>query len=824
MPEPFTPQVQRNYLDDILDQAYNDLDMERQRQESIIQSDNPDKVLSQQNKVEKQLENEIPEVQQAVRQKVYRPGYFDASRTAEDILPGKTEKDEEPYDDLVARFHEYNEKLPAYTKQEYDRISQEKLGSQRPTTSRMRMADYEGQPYTEEDIKNEAISSAKAMLSEEGLIKPKATGITALKETFTDWNKFGKKLHWIGGGGEAMEAFGIINAIRDVKDGTADEDDYRVLIESQMEMERDSDWTNMATEIFLTLPGYAIEFASTGSMATGARVATKAGVRKSLNWVLSKQGKKLIKEGSESFALRATQGVLGTTVGAVARTINPKTWNRTLGNATQQMIPDYELDQAQNGKIEVIADEFKDWGTALTEGALLTFTENLGEEFGQVFAFGGKEFRAYMKTNPESAVSGLIKSIIRKNPNVPVGKVMQSVRQAGIHSVPVEILEERVTDFLQSGIEGHEFHWPTPEEWLAEIVAIGGFAGGARGIGKIADSRTRKRKESAKQKGLSAIESGTLDQLTNDEMTDFATSLTKEEAMELGVIPDYENQRINYEPQSDLGKEMIRRNLDMKKFSGTDEELREAGARANIKQQQMEGRDFVGALMNKVREEAPNIDIQDEYLDRLLSDEAQEKGWTEEEIKQQLRDHGLDEDSDPEKIMITGTSFGGSIRISRAGTEERMVDEYVAVTEEMAEEYYKAEQENNPEFDNEVSNDRKNYNEATGEQDKGESNLEWFSTKAIHFATQGKVHESIGAKLKQIFNRFIAEYKAILMDAIRLRKAIKSGKVSDSLLKKLEEATDFKKVGEKVQQAKESKTDTSYRAIKKVNVSINGRR
>ena len=178
MPEPFTPQVQRNYLDDILDQAYNDLDMERQRQESIIQSDNPDKVLSQQNKVEKQLENEIPEVQQAVRQKVYRPGYFDASRTAEDILPGKTEKDEEPYDDLVARFHEYNEKLPAYTKQEYDRISQEKLGSQRPTTSRMRMADYEGQPYTEEDIKNEAISSAKAMLSARnylgsvGVLKP----------------------------------------------------------------------------------------------------------------------------------------------------------------------------------------------------------------------------------------------------------------------------------------------------------------------------------------------------------------------------------------------------------------------------------------------------------------------------------------------------------------------------------------------------------------------------------------------------------------------------------------------------------------------------
>ena len=822
MPDPFTPQVQRNYLDDILDQAYNDLDMERQRQESIIQSDNPDKVLSQQNKVEKQLENEIPEVQQAVRQKVYRPGYFDASRTAEDILPGKTEKDEEPYDDLVARFHEYNEKLPAYTKQEYDRISQEKLGSQRPTTSRMRMADYEGQPYTEEDIKNEAISSAKAMLSEEGLIKPKATGITALKETFTDWNKFGKKLPWIGGGGEAMEAFGIINAIRDVKDGTADEDDYRVLIESQMEMERDSDWTNMATEIFLTLPGYAIEFASTGSMATGARVATKAGVRKSLNWVLSKQGKKLIKEGSESFALRATQGVLGTTVGAVARTINPKTWNRTLGNATQQMIPDYELDQAQNGKIEVIADEFKDWGTALTEGALLTFTENLGEEFGEVFAFGGKEFRAYMKTNPESAVSGLIKSIIRKNPNVPVGKVMQSVRQAGIHSVPVEILEERVTDFLQSGIEGHEFHWPTPEEWLAEIVAIGGFAGGARGIGKIADSRTRKRQEKAKEKALSAIETGQLKQLTDDDITNFTRSLTKEEAMELGISQETGE----IDPQSDLGKEMIRRNLEMEKFPETEKEFREAGARANIKQQQMEGKDFVGSLINKINEMTGGaVKVEREYLDRTLADEIADEELSEDRAKEILREHGIDENTDPKEIMITGRTSGFVVRLSTAGTEERLADEFVAVSEEMAEVSYNAESQNRDDFnedtqeseswENEITEDRRKYHEATGEANTSESNKEWFSTMALRFATQGKVHESIGAKLKQIFNELIASAKLLLADSIRLQKHIKAGKVSDSLLKKLEEATDFKKVGEKVQQAKESKKDTSYRMSKK---------
>ena len=814
MPEPFNPQVPRNYLDDILDQAYKDLDLEKLRQESIIQSDNPDKVLSQHNKIDKQLVNESPEVQQAVKQKVYRPGYFDTSRTAEDILPGKREnKHEQPFDELLSNYIQYNEKISEYTLQEKEKLAQEKLGSQRPTTSRMRMADYKGQTYTQEDIESEAIGLAKARLADEGLIKPKATGLTALKETFTDWDKFGKKLPWIGGGVEAQEAFGLIMAIRDAQNGTADEDDYRILIEAQMEMERDRDWTNMATEIFLTLPGYAIEFSSTGPIASTARQGTKASVLKTFNWILSKQGKKLIKEGGESFALRATQGALGTTVGAVARTINPKTWNRTLGNTAQQMIPDYELNRGLDSRIEVTAGQFKDWGTALTEGALLTFTENLGEEFGEVFAFGGKEFRAYMKTNPESAVSGLMKSIVRKNPNVKPGKVMQAVRQAGIHSVPVEILEERVTDFLQSGIDGHEFHWPTPEEWLAEVVAIGGFAGGARAIGSVSDSRTRKRQAKSRERTLSAIETGQVRNLSDKEIIDFVQTLTPDEATEVGF-----DQERGFEAQSDLGKEVYRRQLNVDYLPGTPIEEREKLAKDRIKKQRGEGKDFVGLLIAKAERES-GIKIDREFLDRTLQDEADEEGWDDEKIKQVLRDHGLKEDEDPSSIILTGTSFGGAIRISTAGTEARMADEWVAVSEEMSEEWYKAESKlqddyneetgTSDSFEKEIETERKKYHEATSEQDKGESNLEWFSTKAVHFAIQGEVHKSIGARLKDIFKKFIESAQKMLADANRLKKAIDSGKVSKSLISKLESATDFKKVGESVAKAKNIKGKTS---------------
>ena len=90
MADPFTPQeLSRNLIDDLLEQADRDLDLERKRQESIITSEEPDKVLSGLSKVEKQIENEPVEVQQSVRQKAYRPGYFDLSRTKATMVSRK---------------------------------------------------------------------------------------------------------------------------------------------------------------------------------------------------------------------------------------------------------------------------------------------------------------------------------------------------------------------------------------------------------------------------------------------------------------------------------------------------------------------------------------------------------------------------------------------------------------------------------------------------------------------------------------------------------------------------------------------------------------
>jgi hypothetical protein len=715
-------------------------------------------------------------------------------------------------DETIQRYEQYEQLFPQYFQEEYDKVAQD-LGQVKTSEDRnVIRGPFSKEPtYTEQDLETKAVTQAKKRLSDEGILEPKRTFLNTLKETFTDYKKFGSKLPYLGGGVEAYEALDLLQSIKDIQRGTADQADYATVMNAQLEMERDSGFGAMVVDIMIQLPAYAVEFSTTAGTYTTGRKAGQKALQESVNWVLSKQGKKLVKEGADRFGLKAVKGVVGATTGTLARTVDPKMFSRVVANVSRELLPDYELNRKLDGKLEVLSSNEKSLGKSIVDGYLLTYLELLGEQSGEAIPFLGKEFKTFLKSKPESAVHGLLKSLIRKNPDVPPGKFMQGVRQAGIQSVPVELMEERFTDFLQSGVEGHEFKWPTAEEWLAEIVAIGGFSASVRGVGRGLDKKAEKKSQKARAKGLEAIESGQARQLTDQDIRDFVRSLTKEEAMEMGI-----NQETGeIEGQSILGKEMIRRNLEMDKFPETETEFREAGARENIKKQQMEGKDFVGKLIEKAQSES-GIAIEREYMDRTLADEIADEELSEERSKEILREHGIDENTDPKEIMITGRTSGFVVRLSTAGTEERMAEEFVAVSEEMAEVYYNAEVENigEQEFENEIEKDRKNYYESTGEKDTGESNKEWFSTMALRFSTQGKVHESIGAKLTEIFKDLMERAQILLQDAFRLQKHIKEGKVSDSLLKKLEEATDFKKVGEKVQQAKESKKQPTYRVNK----------
>jgi hypothetical protein len=703
MADPFNPQPQRNTLDDILDQAFNDLELERQRQESIINAPDPAQRLGEIQKVEKQVENEVPEVQEAVRQKAYTDTSYYTGRPFASQQPQKQGKKRQPISEAM-----------------YNRLAQgsAELGQG--------LASAPGLIYGLASFPQRQLA--------------KIPGLESLDD-----------------GTREVEEYLSLNPVAKYYKDTADKfrDQNTRYDESIVDYIKQG---NLVDALGLTAVEIVGSIPYTASMIAGGYAGVPA---------------------------KLTVPAVGAVTGGQK--------NSTLLEEMPELADDK---RTLNALVDGLAEgTFEQLGSAGIGRTIKSLSGDLIKQFGR-------------ENGDKILKESIAKVFSDKSSRFMVPKAMNQ-----------EGWEEFATTVMQNWNAQKTGEDPGRDlfEGAIDSYIVGAGAGGAItapvGIAVRKQRKEAKKLEKAKKKGMEAIESGQLRQLTNDDISEFARSLSKEEAMKLGVIPDYENQSISYDPKTELGKEMIRRNLEMDKFPETETELREAGARATIKQQQMEGKDFVGKLIKKAQSES-GIAIEREYMDRTLADEIEQEGWTEEETKKVLQDHGIDEEADPKDIIITGTSFGGSVRISTAGTETRMADEYVAVQEEMAEEYYKAEQENNPEFENEITEDRRKYHESTGEKDTGESNLEWFSSKAIQFNTQGKVHQSIGAKLTEIFNRFIDNARTILKDAFKLRKAIREGKVSDSLLKKLEEATDFKKVGEKVQQAKESKKQPTYRTVK----------
>ena len=687
MADPFNTQPQRNYLDDILDQAYNDLEVERQRQDNIINAPDPAQRLGEIQKIEKQTENEAPEVQEAVRQSAYTNTSYYTGRPLNKQKPTKPGSTRQPISEAM-----YNELASGSS-----RIGQG-------------LASAPGFIYG-------LASYPQRQLA-------KIPGLESLDN-----------------GTREVEEYLSLNPIAKYYKDTADQfrEQNTRYDESIVDYIKKG---NIVDALGLTAVSIVGSLPYTASMIAG--------------------------------------GVAGVTAKLLVPAVGLVTGGEKNSTLLEEMPEMADDTRTLNALIDGLAEgTFEQLGSAGIGRTLKTLSQDLVKQFGR-----------------EKGQKILTESI---------AKVFKD--KASRFMIPKAMNQEGWTEFattvtqnINASLTGEDPNRDPFESAIDSYIVGAGSAGvltAPTGIAVRSQRKEAKKLDKAKAKGLKAIESGQLRQLTDDDITNFARSLTKEEAMELGISQETGE----IEGQSDLGKEMIRRNLEMDKFPETETEFREAGARANIKQQQMEGKDFVGKLIEKAQSES-GIVIEREYMDRTLADEVEQEGWTEEETKKSLQDHGINEKTDPNKIIITGTSFGGSIRISTAGTEKRMADEYVAVQEEMAEEYYKAEQKNNQEFENEVAEDRRSYYEATGEQDTGESNLEWFSTKAVHFATQGKVHQSIGAKLTEIFNRFIDNARTILKDAFKLRKAIKEGKVSDSLIKKLEEATDFKKVGEKVKQAK----------------------
>ena len=702
MADPLNQQPQRNYLDDILDQAYNDLQIEQERQDNILNAPDPAKRLGEIQRIEKQVANEVPEVQEAVTQNAYKDTSYYTGRPFASQQPQKQRKKRQPISEAM-----------------YNRLAQgsAELGQG--------LASAPGLIYGLASFPQRQLA--------------KIPGLESLDD-----------------GTRKVEEFLSLNPIAKYYKDTADQ--FRKqntrYDESIVDYIKQG---NLVDALGLTAVEIVGSIPYTASMIAGGY----AGVPAKL------------------------------TVPAVA-TVTGGQKNSTLLEEMPELADDK---RTLNALVDGLAEgTFEQLGSAGIGRTIKSLSGDLIKQFGR-------------KNGDKILQEAIAKVFSDKSSRFMVPKAMHQ-----------EGWTEFATTVMQNWNAQKTGEDPGRDlfEGAIDSYIVGAGAGGALtapvGIAVRKQRKEAKKLEEAKKKGMEAIESGQVRQLTDQDIRDFARSLTKEEAMEMGI--NQETGQI--EGQSDLGKEMIRRNLDMEKFPETEAEFREATARANIKEQQIEGKDFVGKMIEKAQEES-GVTIEREYLDRTLADEVEQEELSNDRVAEILNEHGLEETLDPKEIMVTGRTSGHVVRLSTAGTEQRLADEFVAVNEEMAEVYYNAESSNigEQEFEAIISEDRKNFYEATGETSKGESNKEWFSSVAVRFATQGKVHESIGARLKDVFNRFIAQARKLLKDSFQLRKAIREGKVSDSLISKLEEATDFKKVGEKVKQAKESKKQPSYRLNQK---------
>ena len=690
MADPLNQQPQRNYLDDILDQAYNDLQIEQERQDNILNAPDPAKRLGEIQRIEKQVVNEVPEIQKAVTQNAYRDTSYFTGRPFSSQQPQK-----QPVQEPLVK----PGLQPGETNQWTGFINAIKSG-------------YKQGQLARNVIKMEGGLDAENRLKEIASLQAEIRGIPRSKA----YNEFNKAETF----GKALKTLAV----------------DPVEITSQLVAESMASF--LPTQIAGAMTGAGIG-AGVGSIVPG----------------------------------------LGTLAGATSGAL--------YGGITSAGLTSLGLEYSGKmlevmGELGVNVEDPDDLARGFSDQKIMSEARELGLRKGVPIAIF-------------DLVSAGVAGRFMKPGKSLASKAIQGSKEVGTQAVLGSAGE--ATGQVSAGEEIQ------PSAIIAEGIAeIGQSA--PSGATRLATQKFKQdRIRNAKAKGLDALETGQLKQLSNQDISNFVKAVTKDEAMELGISQETGE----IEPQSDLGKEVIRRNLEMEKFPETEAEFREATARANIKEQQIEGKDFVGKMIEKAQEES-GVTIEREYLDRTLADEVEQEELSNDRVAEILNEHGLKETLDPKKIMVTGRTSGHVVRLSTAGTEQRLADEFVAVNEEMAEVYYNAESSNigEQEFEAIISEDRKNFYEATGETSKGESNKEWFSSMAVRFATQGKVHESIGARLKDVFNRFIAQARKLLKDSFQLRKAIREGKVSDSLITKLKEATDFKKVGQKVEQAKLSKS------------------
>jgi hypothetical protein len=225
------------------------------------------------------------------------------------------------------------------------------------------------------------------------------------------------------------------------------------------EMQRPSTVRGMVGSILTELPEVGLSFFLSG----GAGTATKAGLKKSINAVVSKGIQEKIQK---NLLTRGITKVAGGAIAAAARTpvasvpFAPKTF-------IDKLTPDMGFTANEKRELSmIVTGEGKSVPEALKETILDSYIEVASEMVGGAFKPLGQGVKQIL------VKSAFARAMLNANPTKKVADLAKLVNKTGYHGPLGEMLEERAGDAARALVGLEDWAMPSKNQLLAELIVF----------------------------------------------------------------------------------------------------------------------------------------------------------------------------------------------------------------------------------------------------------------------------------------------------------------------------------------------------------------
>ena len=187
----------------------------------------------------------------------------------------------------------------------------------------------------------------------------------------------------------------------------------------------------------------------------------------------------------------------------------------------------------------------------------------------------------------------------------------------------------------------------------------------------------------------------------------------------------------------------------------------------------------VQELVDLIKDGDINDELIFEFLDtvRSLQDAIDSGEMTEEEAYTAIKNAGY-EGMDPADAFAFGSNQQKFIDGIKKGIIQLSKGADIStVLEEKAEDWYKRKADDDSGFEDRVAGWRADYEKKTGDT-SGQSDLEWFSSRAIEYAVFGK-EQGIGRPLRNLLDKFKEWAKQLVEGATKLKKFLKTTRTAE---------------------------------------------